>query len=214
MVDSGAIQSGEKLPATRELAGHLGLNRTTVSAAYAVLEQSGILEGHVGRGSFIAKIARPQRTERTDWESLLPPLERVTAPTPKIRISFANSRPAQDAFPLASFRRLAKDVVDGPDAGADSPAWLAPWSSTAPPLPDRASACVRDCPRERRSHHYQWLPASARSFGAFVFWRKSRLGQRRGDGRSDVPRFGAGFLARGSQRAWRFRWTQKASILR
>ena len=116
MVDSGAIQSGEKLPATRELAGHLGLNRTTVSAAYAVLEQSGILEGHVGRGSFIAKITRPQRTERTDWESLLPPLESAAPPTPKIQISFANSRPAQDAFPLASFRRLTKDVVDGPDA--------------------------------------------------------------------------------------------------
>ncbi len=116
LVDSGAIQSGEKLPATRELAGHLGLNRTTVSAAYAVLEQSGILEGHVGRGSFIAKSAKPPRTEQTDWESLLPPLESVAPATSKIQISFANSRPAQDAFPLASFRRLTKDVVDGPEA--------------------------------------------------------------------------------------------------
>jgi 2-aminoadipate transaminase len=117
LVDSGIIQSGEKLPATRELAGHLGLNRTTVSAAYAVLEQSGLLQGHVGRGSFIAKIAGPARIERTDWESLLPPLESVAPAAHKIQISFANSRPAQNSFPLASFRKLAKDVIDGPGAG-------------------------------------------------------------------------------------------------
>ena len=41
LVDRGAVQAGERLPATRELAGQLGLNRTTVSAAYAVLEESG-----------------------------------------------------------------------------------------------------------------------------------------------------------------------------
>jgi 2-aminoadipate transaminase len=118
LVDSGAIQSGEKLPATRELAGHLGLNRTTVSAAYAVLEQSGILQGHVGRGSFIVTNATTtQRAERMDWESLLPPLESAAPASSKIEISFANSRPAQDAFPLAAFRRLTKEVIDGADAG-------------------------------------------------------------------------------------------------
>jgi DNA-binding transcriptional MocR family regulator len=117
LVDAGAIQSGERLPATRELAGHLGLNRTTVSAAYAVLGQSGLLEGHVGRGSFIAKAAQPQRAERTDWESLLPPLESVAPASAKIQISFANSRPAQNSFPLAAFRNLTKEVVDGAGAG-------------------------------------------------------------------------------------------------
>src|SRR5581483_2474597 len=33
-----------------------------------------------------------------------------------IDINFANSRPAEDAFPLRQFRRLAKEVIDGPDA--------------------------------------------------------------------------------------------------
>jgi 2-aminoadipate transaminase len=70
----------------------------------------------VGRGSFIAKAADPPRAERTDWESLLPPLEGVPPPAPKIQISFANSRPAQNFFPLASFRNLAKDVIDGAEA--------------------------------------------------------------------------------------------------
>jgi DNA-binding transcriptional MocR family regulator len=119
LVASGIIQSGEKLPATRELAGLLGLNRTTVSAAYAVLEQANILEGHVGRGSFIA--ARSTRTESTspqpDWEALLPPLETeaIGASSP-ITISFASSRPAQRSFPLEQFRRLTKEVIDSPEA--------------------------------------------------------------------------------------------------
>ena len=116
LVDSAIIQSGEKLPATRELAGLLGLNRTTVSAAYAVLEQAGILEGHVGRGSFIAKIAKANRAETTDWESLLPPLESVGPASPKVEISFASSRPAEQSFPLTQFRRLTKEVIDSAEA--------------------------------------------------------------------------------------------------
>ena len=31
-------------------------------------------------------------------------------------ISFANSRPADDAFPMEQFRRRAKEVIDSPDA--------------------------------------------------------------------------------------------------
>ncbi|MGI8961252.1 MAG: GntR family transcriptional regulator, partial [Bryobacteraceae bacterium] len=50
IIAGGSMQAGERLPATRELAGQLGLNRTTVSAAYAVLEESGLIQGHVGRG--------------------------------------------------------------------------------------------------------------------------------------------------------------------
>jgi len=116
LVATGAIQSGERLPATRELAGQLGLNRTTVSAAYAVLEQAGILEGHVGRGSFIAKVAHPVAMERVDWESLLPPLESATPRGSKIVVSFASSRPAQGAFPLEAFRRLTKEVIESAEA--------------------------------------------------------------------------------------------------
>src|SRR5580692_4758542 len=50
---NGEIGRGERLPPTRELAGLLGLNRTTVSAAYELLESEGLLRGHVGRGSYV-----------------------------------------------------------------------------------------------------------------------------------------------------------------
>ena len=52
-IRSGGLARGERLPATRELAGLLGLNRTTVSAAYDILETEGLISGQVGRGSFV-----------------------------------------------------------------------------------------------------------------------------------------------------------------
>jgi len=38
LVSSGRLSAGDRLPPTRDLASQLGLNRTTVSAAYEVLE--------------------------------------------------------------------------------------------------------------------------------------------------------------------------------
>src|SRR5688500_4556066 len=52
-IERGALLDGSRLPPTRALADQLGLNRTTVSAAYSLLEASGLIEGHVGRGSFV-----------------------------------------------------------------------------------------------------------------------------------------------------------------
>src|ERR1039458_3666644 len=53
IIRSGNFSRGERLPATRELAGLLGLNRATVSAAYDMLETAGLIAGQVGRGSFV-----------------------------------------------------------------------------------------------------------------------------------------------------------------
>ena len=118
LVDTGELQTGDRLPATRELAGQLGLNRTTVSAAYAALEESGFLEGQVGRGSFVA--ARKTReaepyfaAEPLDWDTLFPAGDwaRPQAASP-VEISFASSRPPEEDFPLAVFRQLAKDTIE------------------------------------------------------------------------------------------------------
>ena len=43
LVLDGRLALGTRLPAERELASHLGLSRTTVSAAYADLRDSGYL---------------------------------------------------------------------------------------------------------------------------------------------------------------------------
>jgi len=116
LIGRGLIQPGERLPATRELAGQLGLNRTTVSAAYGLLEQSGLLQGHVGRGSFVARSDAGRITPTLDWDDILPALEAQIAPARNIEISFSNSRPSEHSFPLQEFRRLSREVIDSSDA--------------------------------------------------------------------------------------------------
>src|SRR5580693_2691661 len=68
-IRSGELARGERLPATRELAGLLGLNRTTVSAAYDALETDGLIAGQVGRGSFVTGTTAPAGA--IDWNALL-----------------------------------------------------------------------------------------------------------------------------------------------
>lgn len=119
LIERGVLQNGERLPATRELANQLKLNRATVSAAYNMLEQSGILQGHVGRGSFIAgtsPASLEQQSKSIDWDSLLGPLEFPSGPAAEVEINLATSRPAAANFPLAAFRKLSKEVVDSPEA--------------------------------------------------------------------------------------------------
>jgi hypothetical protein len=51
-ISSGVLADGAKLPAERDLVAALRLSRTTVSRAYARLEQGGWLERRVGSGTF------------------------------------------------------------------------------------------------------------------------------------------------------------------
>ena len=117
LIQGGSVEDGERLPATRELAGQLGLNRTTVSAAYSLLEEAGLLEGHVGRGSFVVRRETNAARSGTDWDAILAPAERgLPAAVQDAAINFANSRPAGGAFPLTQFRKIAKQVIDRADA--------------------------------------------------------------------------------------------------
>ena len=58
---SGALNSGDRLEPSRELAKRLGVHRTTVSNAYAELEAEGLIQGTVGRGTFISPLATTLR---------------------------------------------------------------------------------------------------------------------------------------------------------
>src|SRR5258708_7569248 len=53
LVQAGDLRPGDRIPASRELATTLGVHRTTVANAYAELESEGLIQGHVGRGTFI-----------------------------------------------------------------------------------------------------------------------------------------------------------------
>src|SRR5262249_59967487 len=50
----GELASGEKLPPQREIARRLGVNVTTVTRAFASLQQLGLVEARPGRGTLVA----------------------------------------------------------------------------------------------------------------------------------------------------------------
>src|SRR5258708_40006338 len=54
LISQGLLGSGMKLPASRELARDLGVNRTTVALAYDELVAGGWARAHVGQGTFVA----------------------------------------------------------------------------------------------------------------------------------------------------------------
>src|SRR5438874_4326842 len=112
-IHCGRLPRGSRLPATRELAGLLGLNRTTISAAYELLESEGLISGQVGRGSFV--LGAPARElHRIDWNSVLPPGQAVPGAS-RATISFAASRPSELLFPMDAFRRSCEEVIEGPE---------------------------------------------------------------------------------------------------
>ncbi|MCT2563907.1 aminotransferase-like domain-containing protein [Chryseobacterium herbae] len=54
LIKTGKIQTGQKLPSSRQLADILTINRITVSKAYEELQTQGWLESFVGKGTFIS----------------------------------------------------------------------------------------------------------------------------------------------------------------
>jgi 2-aminoadipate transaminase len=108
-IRSGELARGDRLPATRELAGQLGLNRTTVSAAYAMLEERGLIAGQVGRGSFVRGDSGAAE-HAVDWGAMLPGAG-APAAFGREEIGFVMSRPSTDLFPLDDFRASCAAVL-------------------------------------------------------------------------------------------------------
>lgn len=64
MVTSGALQPDEQLPSVRKLAMDLAINPNTISRAYALLEQRGVIYSRQGRGNFISGNVSALQDER------------------------------------------------------------------------------------------------------------------------------------------------------
>jgi 2-aminoadipate transaminase len=126
LIHSGELRTGDRIPASRELAGQLGVHRTTVANAYAELESEGLIQGHVGRGTFICssnirQISPPPRENGNGgalrWESLFADergedsLNRLMPPVPPGCIAFTIARPPDEFFPVEEFRRCCNAVM-------------------------------------------------------------------------------------------------------
>jgi DNA-binding transcriptional MocR family regulator len=112
LIETGGLRMGERLPPTRELAGQLGLNRTTISAAYELLESAGLIKGEVGRGSYVCGTQEP-RAESMNWSRVLTVSVSTSAGSaPSGIINFSSSRPSEKLFPVEDFRECCREVLD------------------------------------------------------------------------------------------------------
>jgi len=114
-IDAGSLMEGDKLPATRELATLIGVHRTTVTAAYRMLESKGLIRRHVGRGSFVTGDGVARRTGLR-WQEVLPAdIPRARQPVlprpPEDSISFATSQPSDELFPVQALRAIMSEIT-------------------------------------------------------------------------------------------------------
>lgn len=131
-IERGEILPQTRLPASRNLAKKLGVNRITVVNAYAELEAEGLVTSRMGSGTFVA--ARPDsgqsgevevsgqwpRTEalHQPWNAnqMVAEMTRL-ARQPGI-ISFASGAPASEFLPVNEFRRALNEVLRRDGAAA------------------------------------------------------------------------------------------------
>src|SRR5881409_2040597 len=137
LIHERLLTPGMKLPATRELARQLGVNRGTVALAYEELVATGWARAHVGQGTFVAE--RPQsggapavpatvQPVVLDWSGLFSrsaqilgaddERSRAVTPIPSSGavVSFAGGMPDSGLFPTEAFRRVLNQVIrdEGP----------------------------------------------------------------------------------------------------
>lgn len=79
-IRAGELAPGARLPPQRRLAERLGIDFTTVSRGYAEAQARGLIDSHVGRGSFVraegvraAPPPDPRRAREADLSMNLPP---------------------------------------------------------------------------------------------------------------------------------------------
>jgi DNA-binding transcriptional MocR family regulator len=124
---SGALPVGERLEPSRELARRLGVHRTTVSNAYADLEAEGLIQGTVGRGTFVSPFAATLRENGSArrrpandfyWDSCFAPdqqddsLGRLMASAREPgAISFAATHASSELCPVDLIRRATEAVL-------------------------------------------------------------------------------------------------------
>lgn len=143
-IAGGDLTPGQRLPTTRDLADQIGVTRLTIVRAYGDLAAEGLLEGHVGRGTFVAAGAvaragggeppagaRPSVVASAGSPS---PAPAPAGPAPQnagawwqqlIRlaerpglISFASGMPAPDLFPVEALKAAMTEVLDRDGAAA------------------------------------------------------------------------------------------------
>lgn len=122
---SGNLPPDTRLPATRQLARDLGVNRITIENAYAELEAEGLTAARVGSGTFVLPVhpmPLPQPKESPEswpmWQQDLldgagtasPPGIPVSPPNVDL-IDFSQGTGDSEHFPVDEFRKVIQNVI-------------------------------------------------------------------------------------------------------
>src|ERR671919_3089118 len=125
LIETDVLKPGVKLPATRELAVDLGVDRATIVTAYDELVAQGFATAHVGQGTFVAVHAPrgPQHQAEAaaaetpsgdiNWQQCFSRAARISTDwrppdvsgygAGKETISFAGGMPDSSLFPIDAF---------------------------------------------------------------------------------------------------------------
>ena len=124
---SGTLPAETRLPASRQLARDLGVNRTTVENAYSALEADGLVFSRMGSGTYVLPVYTPSAIPKRDantpwplWQTALQSEDGASFDTAEdmLResghanpISFASGISDARQFPVEEFRKVMQSVM-------------------------------------------------------------------------------------------------------
>jgi DNA-binding transcriptional MocR family regulator len=125
-IDARRVAAGSRLPAIRDLAQRLQVNRDTVALAYEALATAGVVESAVGRGTFVCGPEPTAPREAVAFQPVLSPLTERLLDFERARPRFGSGDaavpmhaviPDPSLYPADAFRRVLNRVLleTGPD---------------------------------------------------------------------------------------------------
>ena len=128
-IKSGELKDNSRLPTNRELASLLQVDRSTVSRAYAELAEAGLIESHVGRGTFVrsgngrrlsSQSESTAANTNVDWSFKFSEASKIlsdligrqpAAPTQEDIISFGGGIPIDEFYPHEKFKEIVSELT-------------------------------------------------------------------------------------------------------
>lgn len=99
LIQEDVLKEGFKLPTIRLLSKQLAINRDTVVSAYKLLEQQGLVESHIGKGTYIA--AHPLDILSSSYS------EDISSP----QLCCSQLKLSSDFFPPTLCETLTHDII-------------------------------------------------------------------------------------------------------
>ncbi|MCR4266278.1 PLP-dependent aminotransferase family protein [Nitratireductor sp. ZSWI3] len=122
-IEAGLLAPGEKLPPQRNLAFDIGVTIGTVSRAYALVRERGLVSGEVGRGTYVLVREQPRQTTGPD---AAPPFGGTRSPVTEPGSHRLDSTAAPDIGQAAILERLTGAIL------RDHPHDIASYTRTLP----------------------------------------------------------------------------------